>query len=346
MCGLSTEARTACCIVLSHGSIVLVAVAAVLTVGMVGFAVHDVVAWETVALPPFIAAAVLWVFFTYTSVAWVVRCRTVMEEPCEKEDGVDFSLDMVLTVFKFTLAIQVYLGIVVLAVVLWWLHERGQVSMAVVCAPVAVLAIGHLFVGILFKQPEVEPRGHLLVGGTLLAHAAALICKFDVPLCQAWLWSVVFAPSWCTYALVAAFFSSPPKQFLDFGRALEIVRRVGWLTGFALLLLAQVCLTLRLDDVWAAPWALVLLPVVAAIIIFASVCGHEVALRVQRILLVVMDAATVKWEDHPSYATFDPPDSVASGRLTEPTWPLPPARSYSASGSEKDALILPPPAAA
>lgn len=322
----------------------MVTVTGIVTVGFVWLALHDAIGWSNVPLPAFVAASVLWIFFTYMTGAWVMRCRSVIDsnqEP-ETETSVDFSLDLVLTVFKFSLTAQVYFGIVVLAVLLWWLRERDQVSAWVVAAPVIILAAGHVLVGVFLKQPEVDPQANLILGFALLTHSVALTLKFGAEAAvkdpelqlghsffEALPWSFCFLPSWITYC---AIFATSRRSRKAEPEPLELVRFVGWLAAWTMLLCAQVFLTLRLDGVWQAPWALILLPVVAAILLFASVCGPEVASRVHRILVVVLDASTIPWEEHPSYATFDPPDA-------EPiAWPAPVSmRSASSKRTARDA---------
>jgi len=246
------------------------------TLALATLAVNEDAAWWTVCLPALIGAVLLWAFFGALVVLWLMRCRGNLDT--EEELFLDVTLDAVLTVFKFCVAMHAYMSVVVLCLAVGLVCALSD-SPSYWIAPVFALAIFHLTLSALLKEPDVSPHLHLLAGLSIFGHMTSFGLKLSVKACAEWPWWLVFMPSWLTYGGFLSLISRPSRA--------ARFRFVLALCALALAFFAQLLLTLRLDGLWEAPWSLVLsLALVTTLLVTAGV-GPPAADRLYMVLATI-----------------------------------------------------------
>jgi hypothetical protein len=268
--------RAGLCRTVADSVVAALLVVAVSTLALAALAVGEYAAWWSVCLPALIGATLLWVFFGALVVLWLMRCRGNLDG--EEELFLDVTLDAVLTVFKFCVAMHAYMSVVVLCLAVGLVCAITDAPSYWI-APVFVLATFHLTLSALLKEPEVSPRIHLLAGLSIFGHMTFFGLKLTVKGCAEWPWWFVFTPSWLTYGGFLLFISRPSRK--------ARFRFVLALSALAVAFLAQFFLTLRLDGHWDAPWGLIFaLALVTTLLVTAGV-GPPAAGRLYMVLATI-----------------------------------------------------------
>lgn len=257
-------------------------VAAVGTLGLCALAIDELVAWWHVCVPGLVAAVLLWIFCSGIVAVWVLRCRGTLLEAHADDDAqfLESSLDTVLSVFKFCIALHGYLSLMVLALAMGLVSALLDAPPSYWLAPLVLVGVAHLAVGALLKEPEVTPLLHATVGLGLLGHVLTFALKLNG---AAWPWAVVLLPSWLSYAALPFLASLPVTQpaQIRFGLAMA---------SAACSAAAQVTLVLRVDDILDVPWSVVLVCALVAVLLFVAAVGPAAARRTYTVLAAASNA--------------------------------------------------------
>lgn len=268
--------RAGLCRTCADAVVAALLVVAVSSLALAALAVSEYTAWWSVCLPALVGAIFLWVFFGALVVLWLMRCRGSLD--AEDDMFLDVTLDAVLTVFKFCVAMHAYMSVVVLCLAVGLVCAVSDAPSYWI-APVFVLATFHLALSALLKEPEVSPRMHLLAGLSIFGHMAFFGLKLTVKACAEWPWWFVFTPSWLTYVGFLLIISRPGRT-ARFRFALA-------LGALGLALLTQVLLALRLDGVLEAPWSLVFALALLVILLVTAGVGPPAADRLYLVLATI-----------------------------------------------------------
>lgn len=282
-------ARAQACRHAADATVAVVLVAAVATLGLVVLALDEDVAWWHVCLPGLVAALLLWAFVSAVTAIWVMRCRgTLLQAADDDAQFLESSLDTVLSVFKFCIALHGYLSLIVLTLALGLVAMLLDAPAGYWLTPIGILGVVHLVVACLLKEPEVSPLLHSTTGFCLIGHVVTLSLKLG-PWASA-PWSLVFLPSWLTYGVIPALAESPEVPAAKTRFALAIA-------GTVCAVVAQVSLVLRLDEVFPAPWSVVLVAALCAVLLLVAAIGPVASRRTYVVLATVANAgeAPPRW---------------------------------------------------
>lgn len=256
-------------------------VAAVATLGLVALALDDLVAWWHVCVPGLVAAVVLWTFFSCIAALWVLRCRgTLLEAHADDEaQFLESSLDTVLSVFKFCIALHGYLSLVVLALAVGLVAALLDAPPAYWLTPIVLIGVVHLAVGALLKEPEVTPLLHATAGLCILGHVATFAVKLGG---ASWPWAVIFIPSWLSYLMIPVLADWPAGRPAQIRFALAIAAAICFSA-------AQVTLVLRIDGIVEVPWSVVLVAALVAVLLVVAAVGPAASRRTYTVLTAVVN---------------------------------------------------------
>lgn len=200
--------------------------------------------WWYVLLPVVLSAASILVAFTIACGVWIHGALRLCSAASAAHGNqtpdvgdLEYRLDILFKTAKICFICHGYTTL--LCIALWLLVMKLEYwhKMATVypLVPIIVLGCLHIFLAIMFKQPEIDSPRSAGIGLSMLAHVVALVLKIDHgggvrgdtasgsggeammtqftmsgalahedgPVATSYPWAVVFIPSWLTYAWVA-----------------------------------------------------------------------------------------------------------------------------------------------
>lgn len=254
---------------------------------------HHVPSWWIIFLPVIMALASIFLLFLGSivlSVTAAIRLGSGHVEP--GDEGTNFDLPLFFDTMKTVILGFGYTLLLLLAVWLLLIKLESDPKFPVIypLLPVIILGSLHLFLAIMFKEPEIDAGRSTFIGVSMLSHAIMLTLKLDHYKNSANLpWAAVFAPSWFTYGgvLVVCGFhgligcrrllgasenAEAPSSSSDKPQAkstkdlrnqlrvecIAMAGMIAWAIGFAT---SQVIIVLELDGMISSiRWEVVLLP--------------------------------------------------------------------------------------
>lgn len=284
--------------------------------------------WWVVFLPIIIALCMLFVLMTVAVAAWTRVAFVFFSGRLEVNDEIEFRLDVLFRAAKICFLGHglVMLLMLSLGLLLMKLHVWLNVPAVYPLLPLIVLGTACTFLGLIFKQPEVDSPWFLLVGLSLLSQSIMLVIKLDyMHEARRLPWAVTFTPSWITYVLLLIYCVVSPVQICHQAQGSEASGSASscetpygateacagqddnkgllhahlfkvsgiacWVIGWCL---SQAILTLRLDALYKVAWLSVILPALVGwilLFIFATDSVSKYVADVSKLLLATFSLA-------------------------------------------------------
>lgn len=236
----------------------------------------------------------LFVHFAVLSVAialWIHVAVLFVTGNIDCDPECELRLDVLFRSAKICFLGHGYVVLLILSLGMFLLkmHFYHTLPIAYPLLPIIILGMVHIFLALIFKQPEVHPASYFLIGMTLVGQSIMLVVKIDHYMdLQSIPWAVTFTPSWLTYVLLLIYCVASPLQCFqaadeevtsassssyysshggadNFGsnrerihlHLLKVSGIACWSIGWGA---AQVLLTLRLDLMYKVSWLGVIVP--------------------------------------------------------------------------------------
>lgn len=285
--------------------------------------------WWVVVLPVAVMLGVCWFALFGCILIWLHVVLQLCMGVAEPEADHELRLDMLLATAKTCFLSHGYVTLLCLAMALLIakLHLWPSLPIIYPLLPLIILGAVYIFMATMLKKPEIDVEWCLFVGTVLLLQSLMLVVKLEhYQDSSHFAWAAVFIPSWLAYAMLLFFCMRTGSLSLlhlskewgrsnnragddeesrlvspnDRGRTRPLAKirselfTVGgiaiWVVGFAS---SQICLALRLDDVWKAPWYVVLLPGLVSWLILVVSASSKIGDHFRELAQSLLDALGV-----------------------------------------------------
>jgi len=287
-----------------------IAVCLALVLASVKLDIYTTLPWWLVLLPITVTLGIVFLVLTIAVILWVRVAILFFSGNIEVEEEAEMRLDVLVRTAKicflghgYVVLLMVSLGLLLLKLDFW-----HSLQIVYPLLPLIVLGVAYIFLGLVFKQPEVDSPWFLLVGMSVLSQSIMLVIKLDhMKESEGLPWAVTFTPSWVTHMLLLIYCVVSPLRTFHEAQAnddsrsassvetpyggteglpsvsstgklhrqlLKVVGMACWVLGWAL---SQALLTLRLDVLYKVSWLSVILPVLLGWILLLVFCSGLVS---------------------------------------------------------------------